>query len=200
MSAAQPSRLHRWKEGVSVKKMKLTVAVALLGALVSVGMVSARDRDVLVRFDGGIGVIPVQGVVAPANLDGTFANVTRNIVRGVNPGAGPWRISDLKATIDTDGRIRVRGRGLLLASTDKIGQNANQSVFATLICEATGPFVERNTNTAGVPLSADGDFRIDDVLSQAPATCASPVLLIRNTAGAWFAAGIQKLYDDDDNN
>jgi hypothetical protein len=179
--------------------MKVTIVVALLGALASVGMVSARDRDVLVRFDGGIGVIPVQGVVAPANADGTFANVTRNIVRGVNPGAGPWRISDLKAAIDTDGRIRVRGRGLLLASTDKIGQNANQSVFATLICEATAPFVEHNTNVAGVPLAANGDFRIDDVLSQAPTSCASPVLLIRNLAGVWFAAGIQKL-DDDDNN
>ena len=184
-----------------VKMMKTTAVVVLLGALASAGMVSAHDRDVLVRFDGGIGVIPVQGVVAPANQDGTFPNVTRNIVRGVTPGAGPWRIADLKATVDTDGRIHVRGRGLLLASTDKIGQNANQSVFATLICEATAPFVEHNTNVAGVPLSADGDFRIDDVLSLAPSACASPVLLIRNTAGVWFAAGLEQRHDDyDDNN
>ena len=47
----------------------------------------------------------------------------------------------------------------------------------------------------GVPLAANGDFRIDDVLSPAPpADCESPVLLIRVTgAGAWFAAG---LFDD----
>jgi hypothetical protein len=42
-------------------------------------------------------------------------------------------------------------------------------------------------------LEADGDFRIDDVLSPVPTTCPSPVLLIRNVANqAWFAAGILK--------
>jgi hypothetical protein len=65
-------------------------------------------------------------------------------------------------------------------------------VFATLICEAAAPFVERSTDLTGVALEADGDFRIDDVLVPAPTDCASPVLLIRNTGGAWFAAGIPK--------
>jgi len=176
--------------------MVKTVAVFL----VALGMSSAAlagERDVLVRFDGGIGVIPVQNGAGPVNADGTFPNVKLNVVRGVSPGAGPWRIADLKADIYTDGRIRVRGRGLLLASTNSIGQNANQSVFATLICEAAAPFVEHNT-TFTVPLDADGDFRINDVLSPVPSDCASPVLLIRNKGGVWFAAGIQKLDDDDD--
>jgi len=176
--------------------MVKTVAVFL----VALGMSSAAlagERDVLVRFDGGIGVIPVQNGAGPVNADGTFPNVRLNVVRGVSPGAGPWRIADLKADIYTDGRIRVRGRGLLLASSNSIGQNANQSVFATLICEAAAPFVEHNT-TFTVPLDADGDFRINDVLSPAPSDCASPVLLIRNKGGVWFAAGIQKLDDDDD--
>ena len=176
--------------------MVKTVAVFL----VALGMSSAAlagERDVLVRFDGGIGVIPVQNGAGPMNADGTFPNVKLNVVRGVAPGAGPWRIADLKADIYTDGRIRVRGRGLLLASTNSIGQNAGQSVFATLICEAAAPFVEHNT-TITVPLDADGDFRINDVLSPVPSDCASPVLLIRNKGGVWFAAGIQKLDDDDD--
>jgi hypothetical protein len=44
-----------------------------------------------------------------------------------------------------------------------------------------------------VALAANGDFRIDDLLSPAPPnTCDSPVLLIRNSAGSWFAAGIPK--------
>ena len=118
-------------------------------------------------------------------------------MRGVSPGAGPWRIADLKATVDLDGRIKVRGRGLLLASGNSIGQNANQSVFATLICEATAPFVLRNTDLAGVALAPNGDFRIDDTLDPAPSECPSPVLLIRNTGGVWFAAGIPVLGDDE---
>jgi len=173
----------------------LKKAAVILLALGISGSASAHERDVLATFEGGIGVIPVANGAGPANPDGTFPNVKLNVVRGVPPGAGPWRIADLKADIDTNGRIRVRGRGLLLASSNSIGQNAGQSVFATLICEATTPFTERNTFS--VPLAANGDFRIDDVLSPAPSECASPVLLIRNKGGVWFAAGIPQLDDED---
>jgi hypothetical protein len=154
--------------------------------------VSAADRNSLARFDGGIGVIPASSGAGLANADGTLPNVRLNIVRGVLPGAGPWRIADLHAEIDTDGSVRVRGRGLLLASGNGIGTNANQKVFATLICEAAAPFFEHSTDPAGVPLGPDGDFRIDDTLNSVPSDCASPVLLIRNTGGVWFAAGIPR--------
>jgi hypothetical protein len=167
------------------------VIVLAVGMAVSVG---AQERNFLARFDGGVGVIPVANGAGPVNPDGTFSNVKLNIVRGVNPGAGPWTIASLRADIDIYGRIRVRGRGLLLASSNGIGGNANQSVFATLICEATGPFVEHSTSS--VPLDPNGDFRIDDTLSSVPSDCASPVLLIRNKGGVWFAAGIPKLGDD----
>jgi hypothetical protein len=171
-------------------------AVMLL-ALGIVGQVSAHERDFMARFEGGIGVIPVSNGAGPANADGTLPNVRLNVVRGVSPGAGPWRISDLKASVDIYGRIKVRGRGLLLASGNSIGQNANQRVFATLICEAAAPFVARSTDLAGVALAPNGDFRIDDTLDPMPSECPSPVLLIRNTGGAWFAAGIPASGDDD---
>jgi hypothetical protein len=173
--------------------MKRVVPILTMFLVCSVG---AHERDGLARFEGGIGVIPAATGAGPANADGTLPNVKLNIVRGVFPGAGPWRIGELRAEVDLYGRIRVRGRGLLLASSNSIGQNANQRVFATLICEAAAPFVERNTDVAGVPLDANGDFRIDDLLNPVPADCASPVLLIRNTGGVWFAAGIPKLGED----
>jgi len=167
--------------------------LAVIAAALSVAAFSAHADDRLVRFDGGIGVDPVssgQGTAATATV------VNRNIVRGVQPPGQLWVISSLKADVRTDGSIRVDGRGLLLAGGNAIGTNANQSVRATLICDTaivapatTPPLFE----TALVPLEANGDFRIDDVLTPAvPAECASPVLLIRNPAGAWFAAGIVK--------
>ena len=159
----------------------------------------ARADDTLVKFDRGIGVDPV------ANAPGTAATanvVTRNIVRGVQP-AQRWVIAELKAEVKDDGRITVDGRGLVFAAGDTIGTAlvvtptggtaASLNVFATLICENVAPFVERNTNP--VPLAANGDFKIDDVLSPPPppASCATPVLLIRNApSGIWFAAGIRK--------
>jgi hypothetical protein len=98
------------------------------------------------------------------------------------------------------------GRGLVFAGGNTIGTalvvtptggTAGLKVFATLICENVPTFVQRNTNLAGVPLAANGDFKIDDMLSPPPlprSSCATPVLLIRSTAGnlTWFAAGIQK--------
>jgi hypothetical protein len=174
--------------------MKAVVLLAL--ALAVFGPLSVSADDSLVKFEGGIGVHPVSNIAGTMNADGTFPNVTRNIVRGVNPAGQIWVIADLKANVKADGSIKVDGRGLLLAGGNGIGGNANASVFATLICEPTTGFVERNTDAAGVPLAPNGDFRIDDVLSPAPQGCASPVLLIRNAGNrTWFAAGIPKLQD-----
>jgi hypothetical protein len=169
-------------------------AAMILAVLAMAGRVSAQDNNTLATFDGGIGVNPVANVAGPVNQDGTFPSVKQNVVRGVAPGA-PWRIAHLQADIRTDGRIRVRGRGLLLASGNNIGQNGGVSVFATLFCEAAAPFVEHST-TSTVPLEPNGDFRIDDTLNSVPPECPSPVLLIRNSNGVWFAAGIPKLGDD----
>ena len=120
--------------------------------------------DTLVRFKGAIGDIPVANVAGMANPDGSFPDVIRNIVRGVEPAGQIWVISDFKADVKVNGRIRVDGRGLLLGGGNTIGTNGNASVFATLICEATPPFIEHSTTLTGVPLAANGDFRIDDVL------------------------------------
>jgi hypothetical protein len=173
------------------------VAAAILMALVVIGHVSAREQEFLARFKGAIGVIPASNGAGTANPDGTLPNVRLNIVRGVAPGGGPWRIADLRADVDVFGRIEVRGRGLLLASGNSIGQNANQRVFATLICEAAAPFIERST-AVSVPLEPNGDFRLADTLTPLPTECPSPLLLIRTSStGAWFAAGIPMLSDGD---
>lgn len=161
----------------------------VLGAAAQAG---AQPPNLIAEFEGAIGVSPVSGGAGTANADGTLPNVRTNVVRGVNPGGLPWTIAGLRADVDVDGRIEVRGRGLLLAGGNGVGTTGNQRVFATLICEAAAPFVERSTSST-VPLAPNGDFLIDDTLSPVPDECPSPVLLIRNAGGAWFAAGIPKL-------
>jgi len=162
-------------------------AVLFLGLVAP--LVSLAD-DSLARFKGGVGVIPVssgQGTAATATV------VNRNIVRGVQPPGQIWTIADLRADVRIDGSVKVRGKGLLLAGGSGIGGNANQSVRATLICDPAGAAL---FDSGLVPLEPNGDFRIDDVLSPLPPNpCASPVLLIRNPGGAWFAAGIPDLSD-----
>lgn len=133
----------------------------------------------LVRFTGGVGVIPTGS-----------ANTT---VRTIAAAGQIWTIRDLAADVKQDGSIRLDGRGLLLASGNSVGSNANQSVFATLFCANDGN-IQHSSTLAGVPLEVNGDFRIDDTLSPVPPNpCTSPVLLIRSAAsGSWFAAGIPK--------
>ncbi len=169
-------------------------ALVLLPFLVALFPLFAVADDTLVKFRGGIGVLPVASAVG---LEATAEVVNRNIVRGVEPAGQIWVISALTADVKAGGRIHVDGKGLLLGGGNLIGFTANFSVFATLICEAVAPFIERSTNAAvGVALEPNGDFRIDDVLVPAPpADCASPVLLIRQVApptSPWFAAGIPK--------
>jgi hypothetical protein len=104
-------------------------------------------------------------------------------------------IAALNATIASDGHISVEGRGLLLSAGDGIGTNAGASVHATLFCgPATSPLA---FDEPGVPLDAEGNFKIDDVLTPVPEfPCESPVLLIRSGVvpgqGVWFAAGIPR--------
>jgi hypothetical protein len=172
--------------------MKAAFAGALaLAAITSAFSASAEN----LKFRGGIGVIPVS---SGAGAAATAEVVNRNLVRGVQPPGQIWVIEDLRAEIDLDsGAVRVDGRGLLLGGGNNIGGNAGQSVRATLICSTaipTGAATPPLFNSNLVPLEANGDFRIDDVLSPLPPTvCESPVLLIRNPNGAWFAAGIPKL-------
>jgi hypothetical protein len=132
----------------------------------------------LVRFEGGIGSQPLA------------ASGAVNSVLGVNPGGRPWVIARLSVDVKTDGRVSVDGRGLLLGGGNGIGTTGNQSVRARLFC---GGVSAVSYDSALVPLDPAGDFRIEGDLSAVPPSpCASPVLLIVNAGGAWFAAGIPK--------
>src|SRR5262245_37327308 len=63
---------HRSGQGRSSMRKVLLFALPMLLALLPV---AALSDDSLVRFDGGIGVIPVSRAAGPQNADGTFPNV-----------------------------------------------------------------------------------------------------------------------------
>ncbi len=112
--------------------MRNPAFVALI--LLALAPLAAFAEDSTLKFQGGVGVHPVSNIAGTANADGTFPNVTRNIVREVNPAGQIWVLGDRRARVKADGSIRVDGRGLLVAGGNGIGTNS--SVFATLICEA----------------------------------------------------------------
>ena len=161
-----------------VSKMGIA-GVLLAPALAVLVASSAMAHNIIVVFKGGIGVLPASTVGSA------------NVVQGVQPPGEPWVIRDLTATVTAPNHIHVEGRGLLLAGGNPIGTNGGQKVFATLIC---GTSVSSTPVANAVPLEADGDFTIDDVLSPAPPLdCDNQILLIRSAGimgHPWFAAGI----------
>ena len=175
----------------------ISLRAATASALLVLAVASAAAQTDFTRwtFKGGIGVIPVSaGVAVPPTLAtaAVVESVSRNIVRGVQPAGQIWVIDELDARVSANGRITVEGKGLILGGGNNAGRAAGQSVFATLICEAQAPFTESSTPLSGVLLSPTGDFRIEATLAPLPPDiCLSPMLLIRNAAGAaWFAVGI----------
>jgi hypothetical protein len=165
--------------------------LAVFAAAAIVPLSTAGHSNLLVRFDHAIGVDPISNVV----VTGTTVTASPNVVRGISPAGQIWRIDDLDANISDSGRIRARGRGLLLGGGNGIGTNGGQSVFATLFCGPAASASASSTNETGVALDSDGDFVIEDFLSpMPPSSCENPVLLIRTAAGAhpWFAAGIER--------
>ena len=84
--AAQPSGFEMNGRGTEMVNEGSSNSVMALGIVGRVSLcANDHGRDFLARFEGGIGVIPVQNGAGTANPDGTFPNVKLNIVRGVNP-------------------------------------------------------------------------------------------------------------------
>jgi len=154
--------------------MNKTLSACLL-SLTTFASLGASAAEPLVRFEDGIGVQPLRAGGLP------------NTVQGVPPAGTPWVVSRLSADVSTDGRIKVDGRGLVLAGGNGIGTPAGQSVFTRLVCAGVPHDSEL------VPLDARGDFRIEGFLNPSPPSpCANSVLLVINAGGTWFAAGIPK--------
>lgn len=145
---------------------------------------SATASETIVQFSRGIGVDPVAGIAGGAPV--------LNTVLGVPPGGRPWVIRKLRASVETDGTINVRGAGLLFSGGDAIGTRGGiAQVKATLFCGGVG------FDSPPGDLDTRGDFRIRGSLGAVPNPCNAPILLIRSLGGNWFAAGIVGSDDDD---
>jgi hypothetical protein len=180
--------------------MKKGLACTMLLGVVWSLPAAAQTSLYPLYFNGGIGVDPVSSITGCGTTSPCTVTPTFNIVRGVHPPGQIWKINSFAATVNSNGSITVNGNGLILGGGDNAGRapsgTAALHVIATLICEPTVPFTEHTSNFAGVLLSPTGDFQINDTLSPLPpASCTSPMLLIRNAASGtfpnpWFAVGI----------
>ena len=109
-------------------------------------------------------------------------------LHGVAPGNAPWVLTRGDARLQRDGRLQVRIRGLVIPSPPLDNTPGPvQRVNAALYC---GNDTTAADTTASVPISRQGDARIDETLTL-PAKCLGPVLLIHpnDNSGVYIAAG-----------
>jgi hypothetical protein len=116
-----------------------------------------------------------------------------NPVAGIASGGAPWTTTGGAASVNlSTGAVTFQVQGLVLNGTNASGTPGPvQNVMGTLVCNA-GTSTQATFDTSMVPLSAQGDAVFSGSLGSLPATCATPLFLIRAGTGAsasWIATG-----------
>ena len=130
------------------------------------------------------------GELVSSNLVGrpTDPNLTVTI-RGVPPGAVAWQLNRGTTGLDANGRLTVKLEGLVITGTNTNLDGTTgpvKAVVASLTCDGMTPAI---VSTDPVPLSPEGDARIDQQVALPP-VCLAPIVLVRanTSSGPWIAA------------
>jgi hypothetical protein len=120
-----------------------------------------------------------------APVSGPFVGAT-NPIRGLGGGGIPWRIDEGRGELRRDGRLDIRVRGLVLATTHANPIAAFRGVVSCQVIAADGTPGFLNVATADFPATPTGDADIEAML-ELPTQCFAPIIFVTNTAGRWFA-------------
>jgi hypothetical protein len=100
-------------------------------------------------------------------------------IHGVTAGGAPWVLDRGSVRLNADGRIRIAIEGLVIpvahGSLPAGTARPVTVVSASLYCAPDASAAVATTRS--VPISEEGDARIDDTISL-PATCLAPIVLV----------------------
>ena len=126
-------------------------------------------------------------------VDGPF--LEPNAIRGVPGDEAPWEIAKAKGSLDTEGHLKIRVRGLvfkddpLVQPPELIGTNDEPEFRGLVSCltEQGDAVVEANVITAGFPATESGDSFIHDKV-ELPNPCVAPIIMVlAGSEEKWFA-------------
>ncbi len=150
-------------------------ALGSLGALWHPAVAQATAND-----DNDNAAILKFHTMAP--VTGAFVGASGTPIRGIHGGGIPWALDAADGELSSDGRLRVRVRGLVLAAGPHAGTNPIPTFRAILSYENAGPIF-----TDAVPASSTGDAFIDTHVDL-PHPGFAPILFVGpGTAPVWFA-------------
>jgi hypothetical protein len=169
-----------------VRKLVISVAGSLLLAFVSAGAgsqgSSARaDGQSILQFETMVGV------------SGPFVGA-KNPIRGVPGGGLPWTISSGEGQLDSDGRLEIEVRGLVLANDPTVpaalrltNPVPNFRGLVSCLSIANGAPTTVNVSTGNFPASMPGGNAEIEAQLNLPQPCLAPIIFVTSPGGAWFA-------------
>ncbi|HEU5438305.1 MAG TPA: hypothetical protein VFU88_03360 [Ktedonobacterales bacterium] len=149
------------------------VALGSLGSILRPATVQAASDDAnsaIVKFH----------TMAP--VTGAFVGPNGTPIRGIHGGGLPWALDAADGELSSDGRLRVRVKGLVLAGGAAIGTNPIPTFRAIVSFENAAPIF-----TDPVPASTAGDAEINTHI-ELPHPGFAPIIFVGpGTAPVWFA-------------
>jgi len=117
-----------------------------------------------------------------APVTGAFVGAGGTPIRGIHGGGLPWSLDLADGELRSDGRLRVRVRGLVLAAGPATGTNPIPTFRAIVSCENAAPIF-----TDPAPASTTGDAEIDTHIDL-PRPGFAPIIFVGpGPFAAWFA-------------
>ncbi len=140
---------------------------------------SAQDGDdIVLKFKTMFGVNgPFLGSANPATP-----------LRNLNGAPGPWVIQRVNGQLNTNGRLEVHVRGLIIPAP-LLGRNPIPFFRAVVSCRSVdqgGNAVIANVQTDLFPASSTGDADIEQFLTL-PSPCVAPIVFITSPNLIWLA-------------
>jgi hypothetical protein len=161
------------------------LVILLLGAVLAVGLIvqasgASPSGQKVLEFDTMVGVT------------GPFVG-SANPIRGVNGGGLPWQIAEGRGELESNGRLEVEVRGLVLLDGPPVplalrGTNPISSFRAIVSCLTIvdGSPATTNVATGPFPATPTGDSKIEATVGL-PSPCFAPIIFVGPSATAWFA-------------
>jgi hypothetical protein len=130
--------------------------------------------------DDGVAAILQFHTMAP--VTGAFVGAGGTLIRGIHGGGLPWALDLADGALRSDGRLRVRVRGLVLAAGPATGTNPIPTFRAIVSFENAAPIF-----TDAVTASTTGDAEIDTHIDL-PHPGFAPIIFVGpGAAPVWFA-------------
>jgi len=107
-----------------------------------------------------------------------------NPIRNIGGAGAPWKIAEGRAELDSNGKLEVRVRGLVLVAT---GGNQIPNFAAILSCQSIDPVSKAptivNLVAATAPATTTGDAEIEGRVTL-PSPCFAPIVFVAIPATA----------------